>query len=77
MSDSIFCVSHNFSKFSSLKLIMVEINFCSSDIFVTNSVSAVLVSLSVCNMCYVLPYLGRCDLVIVLIGLDVADKSQI
>ena len=38
--------------------------------------SAVLVSLSVCNMSYVLPYSGWCDHVIVWIGFDVADYSQ-
>ena len=43
----------------------------------TNSVIAVLVSLSVCNICFVLPYSSGSDLVIVLIGLEVMDNSQV
>ena len=43
----------------------------------TNSASAILVSLSVRNMCYVLLDSGRCDHVMVLIELDVADNSQV
>ena len=39
--------------------------------------SAVLVSLSICNMCYVYPYSGGCDCVIVLIELNVTDNSQV
>ena len=77
MSDYIFCVSHNFSSFSSSNIFKVEINFCPSVIFVTNSVVAVLVILSICNMCYVLLYSSGSDRVIVLIGLDVTDNSQV